>query len=46
MLGAVNVAVMGVSMGWWKRSHNTHHVRARPRLTRPSSAAIPMTVFQ
>jgi len=26
MLGAVNVAVMGVSMGWWKRSHNTHHV--------------------
>ncbi len=26
MLGAVNVALFGVSMGWWKRSHNTHHV--------------------
>ena len=26
LLGAVNVALFGVSMGWWKRSHNTHHV--------------------
>ena len=26
MLGAGNVALFGVSMGWWKRSHNTHHV--------------------
>lgn len=26
LLGTVNVALFGVSMGWWKRSHNTHHV--------------------
>ena len=25
-LGAANVSLFGVSMGWWKRSHNTHHV--------------------
>jgi fatty acid desaturase/predicted heme/steroid binding protein len=26
VLGAANVAFFGVSMGWWKKSHNTHHV--------------------
>ncbi|KAH8093631.1 hypothetical protein JL720_4778 [Aureococcus anophagefferens] len=26
LLGAAHVALFGVSMAWWKRSHNTHHV--------------------
>ena len=25
-IGVANVALVGISIGWWKKSHNTHHV--------------------